>query len=60
MIINVSIAEAHERLPALLDAVEAGDQVLIRGPSGGAFRLVSALPPRGPATGVPRRGVVRG
>jgi antitoxin (DNA-binding transcriptional repressor) of toxin-antitoxin stability system len=41
---EVSIAEAQERLPELLAAVEQGKTVMIRGDAGRVF-LLSAQPP---------------
>jgi antitoxin (DNA-binding transcriptional repressor) of toxin-antitoxin stability system len=43
---QVTIAEAQQRLPELLEAVAAGEQVTIRGGGGQTFTLtVQSLPP---------------
>jgi antitoxin (DNA-binding transcriptional repressor) of toxin-antitoxin stability system len=56
---EVTLAEAQQRLPELLAAAEAGERVAIRGPSGRAFRL-TADRPRPPVTGTPKAGSCRG
>lgn len=56
---EVTLAEAQQRLPELLAAAEAGEGVAIRGPSGRVFRLTAARP-RPPVTGVPKAGSCRG
>jgi antitoxin (DNA-binding transcriptional repressor) of toxin-antitoxin stability system len=56
---EVTLAEAQQRLPELLTAAEAGEGVEIRGPTGGVFRL-TAVRPRPPVTGVPRAGSCQG
>ena len=56
---EVTLAEAQQRLPELLAAAEAGEGVEIRGPTGGVFRLM-AVRPRPPVTGVPKAGSCQG
>ncbi len=56
---EVTVAEAQQRLPELLAAAEAGESVAIRDPNGRAFRL-TAVQPRPPATGVPKAGSCQG
>ena len=57
--IQVTVEEARQRLPDLLGAVEAGEDVEIRG---GWAELSSSLPrrPRPLATGVPKAGSCKG
>jgi antitoxin (DNA-binding transcriptional repressor) of toxin-antitoxin stability system len=52
---EVTLAEAQQRLPELLAAAEAGEGVAIQGPSGRVFRL-TAVRPRPLVTGVPKAG----
>ena len=56
---EVTMAEAQQRLPELLAAAEAGEGVEIRGPTGRVFRL-TAVRPRPPITGVPKVGSCAG
>ena len=56
--IQVTIAEAKERLPMLLAEAQAGHGVEIRGDVGATFRLVPNRP-RTP-TGIPRVGSCKG
>jgi antitoxin (DNA-binding transcriptional repressor) of toxin-antitoxin stability system len=56
---EVTLAEAQQRLHELLAAAEAGESVAIRGPSGREFRL-TAVRPRPPVTGIPKAGSCRG
>jgi antitoxin (DNA-binding transcriptional repressor) of toxin-antitoxin stability system len=57
--IQVTVLEAQQRLPDLLDAVEAGESVEIRAEHGGIFWLTSERP-RPPVTGVPKAGSCKG
>jgi antitoxin (DNA-binding transcriptional repressor) of toxin-antitoxin stability system len=54
---QVTTAQAQERLPDLLAAVEAGEEVEIRAENGRTFRLAAARPP---VTGVPNAGRLKG
>jgi antitoxin (DNA-binding transcriptional repressor) of toxin-antitoxin stability system len=54
---QVTIKEAQQRLPDLLSAVEAGEDVVIRAENGRTFRLA---PTRPPVTGVPKAGRLKG
>jgi antitoxin (DNA-binding transcriptional repressor) of toxin-antitoxin stability system len=56
---EVTLAEAQQRLPELLAAAEAGEGVSIRGPSGRVFRL-TAVRPRPLVSGVPKAGSCQG
>jgi antitoxin (DNA-binding transcriptional repressor) of toxin-antitoxin stability system len=55
--IQVMVKEAQERLPELLGAVEAGEEVEIRAENGRTFRLAASRPP---VTGVPKAGRLKG
>ena len=64
---QVTVLEAQQRLPDLLAAVAAGEEVIIAQQNNGAFKLVPVSPfatkpyrPRPPATGVPRSGSCQG
>jgi antitoxin (DNA-binding transcriptional repressor) of toxin-antitoxin stability system len=57
--IQVTIAEAQQRLPDLLAAVEQGQSVRIEGANGRTFRLLPDRP-RPPVTGVPKAGRWKG
>ena len=57
--VEVTLAEAQQRLPEVLAAAEAGEGVEIRGPSGRVFRL-TAVRPRPPVTGIPKAGSCQG
>jgi antitoxin (DNA-binding transcriptional repressor) of toxin-antitoxin stability system len=54
-----AVAEAQQRLPELLNAVEAGDEVEIRAENGRTYRLTPSRP-RPPVTGVPKAGSCKG
>ena len=54
---QVTVTEAQQRLPDLLSAVEAGEDVVIRAANGRTFRLALTRPP---VTGVPRAGSLKG
>jgi antitoxin (DNA-binding transcriptional repressor) of toxin-antitoxin stability system len=54
---RVTITEAQQRLPDLLSAVEAGEEVEIRAENGRTFRLAATRPP---VTGVPKAGLLKG
>jgi len=56
---EVTLAEAQQRLPELLAAAETGEGVAILGPSGRVFCL-TAVRPRPPVTGVPKAGSCQG
>jgi antitoxin (DNA-binding transcriptional repressor) of toxin-antitoxin stability system len=56
---QVTVAEAQQRLPELLDAVEAGEEVEIRAENGRSYNLASGRP-RPPVTGVPKAGRLKG
>ena len=57
--IQATVEEAQQRLPDLLGAVEAGEEVEIRAENGRTYRL-AATRPRPPATGVPKAGRLKG
>jgi antitoxin (DNA-binding transcriptional repressor) of toxin-antitoxin stability system len=57
--IQVTVPEAQQRLPDLLGAVEAGEEVEIRADDGRTFRLAAGRP-RPPVTGVPKAGSPKG
>jgi antitoxin (DNA-binding transcriptional repressor) of toxin-antitoxin stability system len=57
--VQVAVVEAQQRLPELLDAVEAGEQVEIRAENGRTYRLAPSRP-RPPVTGVPKAGSCKG
>jgi antitoxin (DNA-binding transcriptional repressor) of toxin-antitoxin stability system len=58
-VIQVTVVEAQRRLPDLLGAVEAGEDVEIRAENGRTFRLAAGRP-RPPVTGVPKAGRLKG
>ena len=57
--VQITVKEAQRRLPELLDAVEAGEEVEIRAEDGRSYRLASSRP-RPPVTGVPKAGRLKG
>lgn len=61
---QVTLSEAQQRLPDLLTAAAAGEEVVITKAKQGNFRLVlisaGATRPRPPVTGVPQAGRLRG
>jgi antitoxin (DNA-binding transcriptional repressor) of toxin-antitoxin stability system len=57
--IQVNVTEAQERLPELLDAVEAGEEVEICSENRRSYRLTASRP-RPPVTGVPKAGSCKG
>jgi antitoxin (DNA-binding transcriptional repressor) of toxin-antitoxin stability system len=57
--VQITVEEAQRRLPDLLDAVEAGEDVEIRAADGRSYRLASSRP-RPPVTGVPKAGRLKG
>ncbi len=57
--IQVTVPEAQERLPDLLGAVDAGEEVEICAENGRTFRL-AANRCRPPVTGVPKAGRLKG
>ena len=57
--VRITVDEARRRLPELLDAVEAGEEVEIRAESGRSYRLATSRP-RPPVTGVPKAGRLKG
>jgi antitoxin (DNA-binding transcriptional repressor) of toxin-antitoxin stability system len=57
--VQITVEEARQRLPELLDAVEAGEEVEIRAENGRSYRLASSRP-RPPVTGVPKAGRLKG
>jgi antitoxin (DNA-binding transcriptional repressor) of toxin-antitoxin stability system len=57
--IQVSIPEAQQRLPELLDEAQSGQLVEIRAADGRTFRLLPNRP-RPPVSGVPRAGSCQG
>jgi antitoxin (DNA-binding transcriptional repressor) of toxin-antitoxin stability system len=59
VMVQITVAEAQRRLPDLLDAVEAGEEVEIRAEDGRSYRIASSRP-RPPVTGVPRAGRLKG
>jgi antitoxin (DNA-binding transcriptional repressor) of toxin-antitoxin stability system len=56
---QVTVTEAQQRLPELLDAVEAGEEVEIRTENRRSYRLTPTRP-RPPVTGVPKAGRLKG
>jgi antitoxin (DNA-binding transcriptional repressor) of toxin-antitoxin stability system len=54
-----AVAEAQQRPPELLNAVEAEEEVEIRAENGRTYRLSPSLP-RPPVTGVPKAGRRKG
>jgi antitoxin (DNA-binding transcriptional repressor) of toxin-antitoxin stability system len=57
--IEVTVAEAQQRLPDLLAVVAAGEEVEIHADDGRAYRL-AASSRRPPITGVPKAGRLKG
>jgi antitoxin (DNA-binding transcriptional repressor) of toxin-antitoxin stability system len=57
--VQITVEEARQRLPELLDAVEAGEEVEIRAENGRSYKLASSRP-RPPVTGVPKAGRLKG
>jgi antitoxin (DNA-binding transcriptional repressor) of toxin-antitoxin stability system len=57
--IQVTVAEAQQRLPDLLGTVGAGEEVEIRAEDGRTYWL-AATRPRPPVTGVPKAGRLKG
>jgi antitoxin (DNA-binding transcriptional repressor) of toxin-antitoxin stability system len=57
--VQVAVVEAQQRLPELLNAVEAGEEVEIRAENGRTYRLAPSRP-RPPVTGVPKAGSCTG
>ena len=57
--VQITVVEAQQRLPELLDAVEAGEEVEIRAENGRSYKLASTRP-RPPVTGVPKAGSCKG
>jgi antitoxin (DNA-binding transcriptional repressor) of toxin-antitoxin stability system len=57
--IQVTMPEAQERLPDLLGAVDAGEEVEICAENGRTFRLAASRR-RPPVTGVPKAGRLKG
>jgi antitoxin (DNA-binding transcriptional repressor) of toxin-antitoxin stability system len=57
--VQITVNDAQRRLPELLDAVEAGEEVEIRAENGRSFRLAPSRP-RPPMTGVPKAGRLKG
>lgn len=56
---RVTVPEAQQRLPELLAAAGAGENVEICADGGQSFRLI-ANRPRPPQTGTPRAGTCKG
>ena len=57
--VQIAVVEAQQRLPELLDAVDAGEEVEIRADNGQTYRLARSRP-RPPVTGVPKAGRLKG
>ena len=57
--VQIEVVEAQQRLPELLNAVEAGEEVEIRAENGRTYRLAPSRP-RPPVTGVPKAGRLKG
>jgi antitoxin (DNA-binding transcriptional repressor) of toxin-antitoxin stability system len=57
--LQIAVAEAQQRLPELLNAVEKGEEVEIRAENGRTYRLAQSRP-RPPITGVPKAGRLKG
>jgi antitoxin (DNA-binding transcriptional repressor) of toxin-antitoxin stability system len=57
--VQVAVVEAQQRLPELLDTVDAGEEVEIRAENGRTYRLAQSRP-RPPVTGVPKAGRLKG
>jgi antitoxin (DNA-binding transcriptional repressor) of toxin-antitoxin stability system len=58
-VVQIAVLEAQQRLPELLNAVEAGEDVEIRAENGRTYRL-TANRPGPPVTGVPKAGRLKG
>lgn len=56
---QITVEEARQRLPKLLDAVDAGEEVEIRAEDGRTYTLAPSRP-RPPVTGVPKAGRLKG
>ena len=57
--VQIEVLEAQQRLPELLNAVEAGEEIEIRTQNGRTYRLAPSRP-RPPVTGVPKAGSCQG
>ena len=57
--VQIAVAEAQQRLPELLNAVEKGEEVEIRAENGRTYRRAQSRP-RPPVTGVPKAGRLKG
>jgi antitoxin (DNA-binding transcriptional repressor) of toxin-antitoxin stability system len=57
--VQIAVVKAQQRLPELLNAVEAGEDVEVCAENGRTYRL-SASRPRPPVTGVPKAGRLKG
>ncbi len=57
--VQFQVVEAQQRLPELLNAVEAGEEVEIRAEDGRTYRLAPSRP-RPPVMGVPKAGSCQG
>ncbi len=57
--VQVAVIEAQQRLPELLNEIEAGEEVEIRAENGRTYRLAPSRP-RPPVTGVPKAGRLKG
>jgi antitoxin (DNA-binding transcriptional repressor) of toxin-antitoxin stability system len=58
-VVQIAVVEAQQRLPELLNAVEAGEEVEIRAENGRTYRLAPSRP-RPPVTGLPKAGSCKG
>ena len=58
--VQITVEEARQRLPELLDAVESGEDVEIRAEDGRTYKIASSRRPRPPVTGVPKAGSCEG
>ena len=57
--VQITVEEARQRLPNLLDAVDAGEDVEIRAEDGRSYKIAPSRP-RPPVTGVPKAGRLKG
>ena len=57
--VQIAVVEAQQRLPELLNAVEAGEDVEIRAENGRTYRLAPSRR-RPPVTGLPNAGSCKG
>jgi antitoxin (DNA-binding transcriptional repressor) of toxin-antitoxin stability system len=57
--VQITVSDAQERLPELLNAVDAGGEVEIRTENGRSFRI-APVRVRPPITGVPKAGRLKG